>query len=322
MPSTVTHSFFAKDVFDILPDDIQDKLDIERSKMFAQGIDPLYFYNLISIMPGKEMRNFQSYFHSHKSQDYFINLLKYMKDNDIKDVDTYSYLLGNICHYALDSTLHPYIIYRTGLFNKNKPSTYKYNNVHTFMETFLDNDMIARRCKTNPYTFKHTDFCFDIYPFTKELEKTIDYTFFNTFHITNMSKVYYKSLKQMRNAIKIFRKDSYGIKKFFYKLIDTFTFNNTFRFEAVSYNYPLKDTHDYLNSKHNMWRNPIAYDVTSTESFVDLYLKAIKSAKVLMCASNDYLNGKAIDLEKIFTNLSYITGFDCDDEREIKYFEF
>ena len=71
-----------------------------------------------------------------------------------------------------------------------------------------------------------------------------------------------------------------------------------------------------------MWRHPVNYDVTSTESFVDLYLKAIKLAKVLMCASWDYLDGKDIELEKIFTNLSYVTGLNCDDERELKYFEF
>ena len=62
--------------------------------------------------------------------------------------------------------------------------------------------------------------------------------------------------------------------------------------------------------------------MTSTESFVDLYLKAIKLAKVLICASFDYLNNKDIDLEKIFTNNSYVTGLDCELKKELKYFEF
>ncbi|MBR3210802.1 MAG: zinc dependent phospholipase C family protein [Bacilli bacterium] len=322
MPATATHSFFVKDVYDILPDKVCEQLDLEKSKMYGQGIDSLKFYNLFSIFPGKKMRHFQGYFHENQSQEFFLNLLKYMKDNHIQDKDTYSYLFGNICHYAVDSTVHPYVVYRTGKFEKDKPSTYKYNNVHAFMETFIDNDMIQRRMNMNPYRFNFSDFCFDISPFSNDLEKTIDYTFYNTFQMADMSKVYYKSLKQMRYSIRIFRKDRFRIKKFFYKLADTFTPRSWFRFEAISYHYPLEDTHNYLNSDHTLWRNPCVYDKTSTESFVDLYLKAIKLAKVLTCASFDYLNDKNIDLEKIFDNTSYVTGLNCNDKKELKYFEF
>ena len=322
MPATATHAFFAKDVYDILPDKICEQLDLSKCKMYGQGIDSLKFYNLFSIFPGKQMRHFQGYFHENQSQEYFLNLLTYMKDNNIHDKDTYSYLFGNICHYALDSTIHPYVVYRTGHFDKKRPSTYKYNNVHAFMETFIDNDMIHRRMNMDPYQFDFSGFCFDISPFSEELEKTIDYTFFNTFHISNMSQIYYKSLKQMRSAITVFRRDPYGIKNFFYKLADTLTPRSWFRFEAISYHYPLEDKHNFLNSDHSLWRNPCVYDNTSNDSFVDLYLKAIKSAKVLMCASCDYLNDKNIDLEKVFDNTSYVTGLKCDDKKELKYFEF
>ena len=126
----------------------------------------------------------------------------------------------------------------------------------------------------------------------------------------------------MKNSIKLFRVDSHGIKKNIYKFVDTITPKSVFRFEAVSYYYPLEDRHNFLNKDHHLWRNPTTYDITSTESFVDLYLKAIKLAKVLICASFDYLDGKDIDLEKVFTNNSYITGLDCNQKKELKYFEF
>jgi hypothetical protein len=230
--------------------------------------------------------------------------------------------MGFICHYVLDSTIHPFVYYKTGFFQKGKPETYKYNNVHLFMEVFLDNDMIRRREKTNPYKYSISKNCFDIRPFSAELNHTIQYGFVHTFYQKNMDKIYYKSLKQMKMAMTLFRRDPYGIKKFFYKLADSFTPKKCFRFEAISYHYPLEDKHDYLNSNHTLWRNPCIYDQTSTESFVDLYLKAIKFAKVLMCASCDYLDGKDIDLEKVFDNTSYVTGLNCDDKRELKYFNF
>lgn len=323
MPATVVHAYFAQDLNDILPKEIKNKLDVNRLKTFGQSTDSLMFYNLFSILPGKKIRDFQKYFHTNKTQEFFINLINYIKENDYtEDIDVNSFLVGAICHYVLDSTVHPYIYYKTGYFNKNDKSTYKYNNVHTFMETFLDNDMIKRRESINPYKFNISKFSFDTSKFSNELNDTIKYTFKETFDVDNMDKIYYKSLKQMRNSIFIFRQDIYGIKKFFYKLADTFTSKRVFRFEAISYHYPLNDRHNFLNENHKLWRNPCDYSLTSEESFLDLYLKALKLAKVMICASFDYINGKDIELEKVFINKSYITGLDCELDKELKYFEF
>lgn len=322
MPATITHAFFANDVYDILPEDISEKLDLDRLKMYGQSTDSFRFYNLFSLLPGKEIRKFQGYFHENNSQDFFITLLKYIKYNNINDIDTYTYLVGCICHYALDTTLHPYVIYKTGKFDKKKPSTFKYNNIHAFMEAYIDNDMVRRRMKCNPYSFNFIDYCFDIKPFSNDLTKTINYTYYHVFKRRGMSKIYYKSLIQMKWALRLFRKDRFGIKKFIYKLVDTFTPRNMFRFEAVSYHYPLKDNHNYLNNNHELWRHPCIYNKTSDESFIDLYLKAIQFAKELVYDSFSYLNDEEINLKKVFTNKSYITGFDCNDKRELKYFEF
>lgn len=323
MPATVVHAYFSQDVYDILPNTIKNKLNVERLRTFGQSTDALMFYNLFNILPGKKVRSFQKYFHTNKTQEFFINLINYIKENNyINDSDVCSFLVGAICHYVLDSTIHPYIFYKTGYFNKNDKSTYKYNNVHAFMETFLDNDMIRRRENINPYKFKIGKFCLYTKVFSKELDDTLDKVFEQTFEFKNMSKIYSKSLKQMKRAIVFFRQDQFGVKKFFYKLADTFTSKKTFRFEAISYHYPIQDRHNFLNENHKIWRNPTTYDMTSTESFLDLYLRSLKLAKVIVCASFDYITGKEIDLEKVFNNNSYITGLNCLLEKELKYFEF
>ena len=321
MPASVTHAFFAKDLYDVLPEKIRANLDLDRLKMFGQSTDSLLFYNLYS-RKSKKIRNLQKISHTEHTQEFFLNLLRYIKDNNINDIDTYSFLVGFISHYVLDSVVHPYIFYKTGNFIKCDASTYKYNGIHHFMEVFLDNDMIKRRFKTNPYKFNISKFCFDTKCFSNDLSKTINYTFYNTFKVENISKIYYKSLKQMKTCINLFRKDSYGFKRDFYKLIDTFTTKGTFRLEAISYYYPLKDIHNFLNSNHSLWRNPVIYNMTSNESFIDLYLKAIRIAKVIVCGSFDYLDGKNIDLEKIFMNNSYVTSLDCDLNKSMKYFAY
>lgn len=323
MPATITHAYFAIDVFDVLPNSIKEKISSNRMKMFGQSMDALMFYNLFNIKPGKDIRRLSKIFHSSKTKDYFINLINYIKDNNLyDDTDTCSYLCGLICHYVLDSTLHPFIFYKTGKFNKKDPNTYKYNNIHTFMETFIDNDMIKRREKLNPYKFNIGSFWFDNKPFSKSLNKAIDFSFEKTFSISNMAGIYYNSLKHMKFALSIFRKDSFGIKKIMYKLVDTFTPKGVFRFEAISYHYNTSDIHNFLNSNHNLWRNPVCYSISSTESFLDLYLKSIKLAKEIIISSFSYFNNNSINLENVFTNRSYLTGLDCDLNKEMKYFEF
>lgn len=322
MPATITHAYFVNDVYDKLPDNIKELIDLKRCKTFGQSTDSLMFYNLFTLAKGKDIRKFHKTFHDNNTKDFFLNLIRYIKDNNIKDTDTYSFLVGFICHFVLDSTIHPYIIYKSGKFKRTDPSTYKYNNQHAFMESFLDMDMIHRREGINPYKYNLNNNIFDLRVFSKDLDNTINNTFYKTFKINNMSKIYYKSLKQMRYSLNIFRRDSYGIKKGVYKFFDLITPRNTFRFEAISYHVPLEDKRNYLNDIHNIWRYPTNYDITSNESFIDLYVKSIDIAYNLICSSFDYFNDKDIELDKVFNNNSYITGVDCNLKEELKYFEF
>ena len=129
-------------------------------------------------------------------RDIIISQIKnYIKDNNLyEDMDVCSYLAGMICHYVLDSNIHPYIVYKTGVFDKKKKNTYKYNHVHDFMEAFIDNDMVKRREKINPYKFRLDQFCFNTREFSDNLNSAINYSFKETFYIDNMSSIYYKSL--------------------------------------------------------------------------------------------------------------------------------
>ena len=43
MPATITHAYFAKDLYEVLPEDISSKIDLNRTKMFAQSTDSIMF---------------------------------------------------------------------------------------------------------------------------------------------------------------------------------------------------------------------------------------------------------------------------------------
>lgn len=323
MPATVTHAFFSNDVYDILSEKIKKNISLSRLKMFGQSTDSLMFYHLFSLKKGKNIRQLQYVFHTQKTQMFFLELIYYIRENHLEDdIDCCSFLCGFICHYVLDSIVHPFVFYKTGKFHKKDPNTYKYNNLHLFMETYLDNYLIYEREHTSPYSFPIAKYCFDLRPFSDGLNKIIRDTFKSTYHISCMDTIYYQSLKDMFFSLKTFRQDRYGIKKFFYKLADTFTSNKCFRFEAISYHYTMYPVYDFLNFDHHLWRNPAAYSIISHESFYDLYIKSLKLAKKIIESTFDYLNGKDVNLKKLYTNLSYATGLDCDLKKELKYFEF
>ena len=323
MPASVTHAYFASDVYDTLPANIKNHLSVPRLRMFAQSTDSFLFYRLFSLKSSHGLRKFQHTFHVSKSQDFFINFIQFIKDEHLeKDVDTCSFLCGFISHYVLDSTMHPFIFYKTGKFRKNDPSTYKYNSLHTLMEVYLDNHLILTREKHSPYTFPVSNFCFDLTPFSEELNHSISYTFNKVFQLQNMDTIYFESLKNMKFALKNFRQDRLGIKRLGYKFIDMFTPRKWIRLEYVSYHVSMKTPFDFLNFKHRIWRNPTTYSITSKESFYDLYVKALKLAKKIIEDTFLYLKGENIDLKMVYTNLSYTTGLDCNLKKKLKYFEF
>ena len=324
MPATVTHAYFANDLYDILPIGLKKLLmdEKKRLRMFSQSTDSFIFYNLLK-KKDKHIRDFQGYFHTNKSGEFFINLVNYIKYNNYyQNSEIMAFLYGFIAHYSLDTKLHPFIIYKTGIVNEEDPNTYKYRNKHEYMENFLDNYMIKQKEFITPYSFKFYDFTFDLKPFSKELIEVIDYAFKETFNFKDFSKYYYKSLKDMYKALKYLRYDKYGIKMFCYKTVDKFTSDKTFKFQAISYHTPLKDDHNYLNLNHSTWLHPCLKREKHNESFIELYSIALKDAKKIITDVNSYLKGtKKINLKTVFKNYSYLTGKNCNNKSELKYFE-
>lgn len=324
MPATITHAYFGEDLYNNFDDDIKQKINYDKTSlmMFSQNTDPLMFYNIYSIFPGKEYRKLQQKCHTNNVNFFFSTIINYMKDNKYyNDSMSLTFLYGFISHFCLDSTAHPYIYYRTGEFKKSDKSTYKYKGLHTYMETYIDNYFIKTRNHNKCISLNN--FCFKKNKFTKELNDILDYSFTKVYNMNNLSKVYYKSLKQMNTFINLFMFDKYGIKKYFYKLIDKFTPKSTFPFKSLSYHLDNYDDLDYLNTKHSKWCYPVDKKLTSTNSFNDIYNSALKDTIHIINEVNKYFfEDKDIDISKLFQNKSYCTGIDCSSNKKQKYFQF
>lgn len=328
MPSSATHAYFAKDVLEKLDDSISNKINNELSmyKIFSQGPDPYNFYDLRLSPRAKKSIKINKALQHTKVNEHFINLINYINDNNFyNDNMVIAYLYGEICHFVLDSTAHPFVIYNTGRYNEHDKNSYKYNGLHEDMEYYIDIYLIWKREKILPKKYKVYKKLFNIKKFSDNLDKTINDVNKKVYGFDNTSKIYFKAINDMKKFYYIFNYDPIGIKKFFYSLLDFICPNSFVKKKELSFNViPYKKIY-YLNEERNIWNNPCDINETYDYSFAILYNLAIKKAVNIITNIDNMLNKKNINnkkIEELFGNKDYSTGKDCDLDLECKYFRF
>ena len=328
MPSTMTHCYFAQDVYNKINNNSRKKINgfLDKLLTFSMGSDPFMFYHFFVGKKNKEIANIQKTVHTEKTNEYFYNIIDYIiKNNLTNDKETISFLYGMICHYFLDKNTHPFIYYKSGIFDKNNSDTYKYNTLHHKIEYAIDIYMIKKKEKEYFSSFKFYNKVFNVNSLNKNLNKLINDVFMKTYEIENASKIYIKSLKYMFWFNRLFNYDKYGIKREIYKLIDKITDEKHLKIEVLSYNTNDNDISNYLNLKREKWNHPGDILETYNYSFIDLYNISIEECVNCINDLNIILERKNID-EQIFTkhfkDLSYVSNKKWNIVVELKYFEF
>ncbi len=101
MPDIVVHTNFAKEIAERL------SLEVDREIYFfgALGPDPYLFYRFYLPPFRNRVNRYASVMHRRHTGDFLTELARRAKSSD----EVFSYLAGFLCHYALDSSAHPYI---------------------------------------------------------------------------------------------------------------------------------------------------------------------------------------------------------------------
>lgn len=147
MPSNVVHWYFAKRVYEGLPEAqkrIAEK-DLQAYLVGGQGPD-LMFYMRFEKPPLNKLG--EMLHHSFDTAALFRASADYVKASPDRETVT-AFLLGQLCHYALDSELHSYIYHR----EKDLPSFYPpqaKENIHVLFESGLDYLCIRDYLKEDP----------------------------------------------------------------------------------------------------------------------------------------------------------------------------
>ena len=328
MPSSITHNYFCSDVYDKLNDEIKSNIKpcLDEYKVFSQGPDPYFFYNFHLTKKSREVYKINHAMQHSLVNNHFLSLINYINDKGYySNSMVMSYLYGQICHFVLDTTCHPFIIYNTGIYNKKDKSTYKYNGLHEEMEYYIDCYFIFERNKILPKKYKAYKMLFCKLHFNKELIDTIDNVCFDVYGFMDVSKLYLKSINDMKKFYHLFNYDRYGIKKLLYIIMDNICGNNIIKKKELSFHVEPNSKLFYLNMEKKTWHHPCIYEESYNYSFLELYNIAINRATNIISIVDKMLKIGNIDnnvIRDLFGNLNYGTGKDCDLNFEYKYFKF
>lgn len=194
--------------------------------------------------------------HTIKSRRFFLNTIKYIKDNNLENNKlVMSYLYGHIAHYAFDITIHPFV---GEVLNEIKSKSII--KPHTYLECEMDKYLIKK--------YGNIDFSFmkRKYINDKTLRTLINTTYRNTYGYLNVSHLYeafillVKCSKYSVNKVynskslltKLSRINSYDSNSDFSKYISSskiikkINMNNIFKSSIKQALSLIKNTNDYL----------------------------------------------------------------------------
>ncbi|MBE6877895.1 MAG: hypothetical protein E7488_01830 [Ruminococcaceae bacterium] len=95
----------------------------------CNGPDVFYYYRKYDPFRTQNMSRLSKLMHNHRTGLFLQNMFRFAQTNAQKD-----FCLGWLCHYALDSVMHPYINYITTAY----ANPFNIEQGHSFFESSLD----------------------------------------------------------------------------------------------------------------------------------------------------------------------------------------
>ena len=319
MPSITTHYMFSKEVLNNLENKekniLKSKLDIYHT--FAQSHDYLFYYKFGA--KHKEINKLGRYAHHNKTQEYILNIIKEIKNNNEEyNPELIAYLYGSITHYVLDTTCHPYIFYKTGVYRKKEPKTKKYFGGHSRIEKDIDAYYYKKYTNKDYNKCNITKEVIGNPIFSNKLINVINNVYNKTYKANNIGNYYIKTIKNTKLIYNLIIKDRFGIKKAIYKILD-FLINKNKAYISTYSTYIKNPNINYLNLEKKEWNNPSNPDLRCNKSFEELYDDAIsRTIKIIKEVNKVLYEDKPIKhLVDFIPDLDYSSGLEIKETKPI-----
>jgi len=302
MPDCVTHIYLAEDAVD----PSNKMIDYNYFIIGSQGPDPLFYYQFQPWKKTRKVDRIAGIIHHEKTKAFLDTFIKKAKTGS-KQIK--GYVLGFLCHYALDSTAHPYIFHVTGNYSIK---TKQYRGNHLRLERGIDSVLIKER-GFNPIFYKVANH-FPIKRLSTDFTNTFTSVMNEVYNLLDVGRLFSQSYIDFRNNFKYMVYDPTGIKKAVYSVVDVFT-SGSLSYKQISNRTNIRNI-DIMNRNHSLWKHPVTGE-ESNESFDELYQKALNLAKTLTQKTLNYFETGDEEIFTLTKNISYDTGLDCTKENKM-----
>lgn len=289
MPACITHNLFAMDVLARLEERGADRCAWAWG---AQGPDFLFCHRYFKAMRDKSLRTLQEYgsaLHRSPPSGTLNAMRSFVRGHESPLYR--SYVLGFLCHYALDSTAHPYVNARAeemAAARENETA----GTMHGEIEAALD--AIVLRWKTGKLPSEvHLK---DMFPKNEGVQRMIARLYrevlFEVYGADVSEKALYQSTKDAHLLFAACN-DRTGLKRGIFNVIEKGRPHH-----ITSHLVPITEDpeEDYANTAHSRWVHDGA---EHTEDFFQLYDRALDLAAEL-CGGFDSVDFALITGERPF----------------------
>lgn len=285
MPAIITHDFFGRDVYDALFQTIGGSRDEADAFLLGnQGPDPL-FYTVASLRV-TAYHKLGNVMHSQKPAELLAALKESLGvlEEDEKAIGR-AYALGFLCHYALDSTMHP-LVYcnQYALCDAGEPGLTRDDGseVHGVIESEFDEMVLFAKRGDTIATFNPSREILHASAFVlRAISKMYAYLALNVYGEIVPRDLFEVAVKDFRLVQGLFYSPT-GTKRALIgnveRLLRPHSFYQSMSHRAVETTESVFDNHERA-----AWTNPFTGDVRTT-SFWDLYEQAQTKAKGLIAA--------------------------------------
>ncbi len=279
MPAFCTHYLFGEEFLLELPTEKRHNKNF-RSAFFygVHGPDFLLFHRALPTMLGKSFRKLSTKLHSDNPVPLLEQMQQLMLQNEDNDY-IQGYVAGFICHYALDRAVHPYVNFLQEAIIRKEKIRYSGSVVHNRIETNIDRFMLNDRLKIkNARNFSPAEVLSD----DKEMLRCISSVMDKAINSLYKTKITQKHIFQ---AFLDFRKLETRLSNQTYwrtplaKIVELpIRIVKGPALSTLIRSGKLKTGWDYANTTKHKWTNLHLKGMSSQDSFVELYEKAISQA--------------------------------------------
>jgi hypothetical protein len=311
MPNIITHAFLAQDTIEAIETPTLSNLIAQYPQVYSMGSsgpDFLFYYKILpweKADPAIKVKEIGNLIHSGRINDFYqsaLGVIQTTQDDTTRNIMTV-FLAGHLTHWALDSVAHPYVFAKTGVIGSGVTKYW-----HFRFESMLDTLMVTQVKGFKIENIKMPEFVAS----TKETRKAVAFLYrqivLDLFEEDIPEAIYEECLVSMASTAKLLY-DPYTLKFPGIQAGEKLA-GKLWEFSGHMVIGDPDTKHDILNLNHALWTHPCDETLISTESFLDLFLRAKDRAMAALYALEGIITmtqPKAA-LNLITRDLSYDTG--------------